>query len=137
MAFPGTRRYTSNSFFIIQTMTVGTQKKNFNLLFAAFDGPCILQAAYQVIYDNGASNVHKSPLTTELTTLGHVFGNRRQNYQNKALVEKKNFWSKMVNTLDMSHTIWTILAGFRPNSEIIGKFLKMGKFYDHFVKLQK
>jgi len=25
------------------------------------------------------------------------------------------------------------LAGFRPNSEIIGKFGKMGKFYDHFL----
>ena len=30
-----------------------------------------------------------------------------------------------------------ILAGFRPNSEIIGKFRKMGKFYGHFVMLQK
>ena len=29
------------------------------------------------------------------------------------------------------------MAGFRPNSEIIGKFRKMGKFYGHFVKLQK
>ena len=29
------------------------------------------------------------------------------------------------------------MAGFRPNSEIIGKFRKMGKFYDQFVKHQK
>ena len=29
------------------------------------------------------------------------------------------------------------LAGFRPNSEIIGKFRKLKKFYDHFVKRQK
>ena len=29
------------------------------------------------------------------------------------------------------------MAGFKPNSEIIGKFRKMGKFYDHLVKLQK
>ena len=30
-----------------------------------------------------------------------------------------------------------LMAGFKPNSEIIGKFRKMGKFYDHLVKLQK
>ena len=29
------------------------------------------------------------------------------------------------------------MAGFRPNSEIIGKFRKLEKFYDHFVKRQK
>ena len=29
------------------------------------------------------------------------------------------------------------MAGFRPNSEIIGKIRKMEKFYGHFVKLQK
>ena len=34
-------------------------------------------------------------------------------------------------------TNFTTLAGFRPNSEIIGKFRKMGKFYGHFVKDQK
>ena len=32
----------------------------------------------------------KSPLTTELSTLGPIFEIRRQNYQNNALVEKKN-----------------------------------------------
>ena len=42
-----------------------------------------------MVYGNGTSNVHKSPLTTELTTLGHIFGIRRQNYQNQALVEQK------------------------------------------------
>ena len=31
------------------------------------------------IYDNGTSNVHKSPSTTDLITLGHIFGIRRQN----------------------------------------------------------
>ena len=31
----------------------------------------------------------------------------------------------------------TTLAGFRPNSEIIGKFRKLKKFYGHFVKRQK
>ena len=30
-----------------------------------------------------------------------------------------------------------VLAGFRPNSEIIGKFRKLKKFYGHFVKRQK
>ena len=29
------------------------------------------------------------------------------------------------------------MAEFRPNSEIIGKIRKKGKFYGHFVKLQK
>ena len=29
------------------------------------------------------------------------------------------------------------LAGFRPNSEIIGKFRKLKKLYGHFVKRQK
>ena len=29
------------------------------------------------------------------------------------------------------------MAGFRPNSEVIGKFRKLEKFYDHFVKRQK
>jgi len=37
--------------------------------------------------------------------------------------------------------IWTYMdqtmAGFRANSEIIGKFRKLKKFYDHFVKRQK
>ena len=33
--------------------------------------------------------------------------------------------------------VMTILAGFRPNSAIIGKFRKLKKFYDHFVKRQK
>ena len=31
----------------------------------------------------------------------------------------------------------TTLAGFRPNSEIIGKFRKLEKLYGHFVKRQK
>ena len=30
-----------------------------------------------------------------------------------------------------------VLAGFRANSEIIGKFRKLKKFYDHFVKREK
>ena len=29
------------------------------------------------------------------------------------------------------------MAGFRPNSEIIGKFRKLKKLYGHFVKRQK
>ena len=29
------------------------------------------------------------------------------------------------------------MAGFRPNSEIIGKFRKLKKFYGNFVKRQK
>ena len=33
--------------------------------------------------------------------------------------------------------IWSELAGFRPNSEIIGKFQKLKKLYGHFVKRQK
>ena len=46
------------------------------------------------IYDNGTSNVHKSPLTTELTTLGSIFGIRRQNYQTQTLVEKQIFFGQ-------------------------------------------
>ena len=46
------------------------------------------------IYDNGTSNALGSPLTTELTSLGPIFGIRRQNYQNNALVEKKIFGRK-------------------------------------------
>ena len=30
-----------------------------------------------------------------------------------------------------------IMAGFRPNSEIIGKFRKLKKFYDNFVQREK
>ena len=41
----------------------------------------------------------------------------------------------------MDKTEWIKLvikmAGFRANSEIIGKFRKLKKFYDHFVKREK
>ena len=58
-------------------MTVGTHTKNFNLLFAAFG----LHGFYRgPISDNGTSNARKSPLMTELTTLGHIFGISEQNY---------------------------------------------------------
>ena len=46
----------------------------------------------------------KSPLTTELSTLGPIFEIRRQNYQNNALVEKI-FWSKMVYTLPITQSL--------------------------------
>ena len=41
-------------------------------------------------------------------------------------------YSKSTFLFEMAH-----VAGFRPNSEIIGKFRKMKKFYDHFVQLEK
>ena len=43
------------------------------------------------IYDNGTSNTLKSPLTTELSTLGTKFGIRRQNSTRITLKLKKNF----------------------------------------------
>ena len=57
-------------------MTVGTHKKIFNLNFVQF----VFHVLYRgPIYDNGTSNALKSPSATELTTLGPIFGIRRQN----------------------------------------------------------
>ena len=57
-------------------MTVGTHKKIFTLLFAAFG----LHVSYRgPIYNNGTSNALLTPSTTELSTLGRIFGIRRQN----------------------------------------------------------
>ena len=42
----------------------------------------------------------------------------------------------MIMPIETPITIF-LLAGFRPNSEIIGKFRKLKKFYGHFVKRQK
>ena len=58
-------------------MTVGTHKKFFNSNFIQLG----LHGFYRgPISDNGTSNALKSPLTTELTTLGHIFGISGQNY---------------------------------------------------------
>jgi len=73
---PGTRWYPANSFFIIFHMVKGTSVKKTRVirtdpgLHGFYRGP---------ISDNGTSNALASPLTTELTTLGPIFGIRRQN----------------------------------------------------------
>ena len=67
---PGTREYAANFFFIIFHMVIGTSAKKTRVirtdpgLHGFYRGP---------ISDNGTSNALKSPLTTELTTLGHIF----------------------------------------------------------------
>ena len=56
-------------------MTVGTPKKIFNYDFVRLG----LHGLYRgPIYDNGTSNALKSPVTTELTTSGPIFGIRRK-----------------------------------------------------------
>ena len=63
-------------------MTVGTHKKIFNSNFVQLG----LHGFYRgPISDNGTSNALKSPSTTELTTLGPIFGIRRQNSTRKTL----------------------------------------------------
>ena len=90
-------------------MTVGTQKKNFNLFFAVFG----LHGFYRgPISDNGTSNARKSPLLTELTTLGSIFGIRRHNCIRITLLLKK-IWLKLNITL--------VLGLF--------KLVLMGRFY--------
>ena len=75
------------------SMTVGTHKTIFNLLFAAFG----LHESYRgptCIYNNDTSNALLTPSTTELSTLGRIFGIRRQNYQNSVIGEKIFFGRK-------------------------------------------
>ena len=78
-------------------MTVGYHKKNFNSNFVELG----LHGFYRgPMSDNGTSNALKSPLTTELTTFGHIFGTRRQNSTRITLKLKKYFfWSKLDITL--------------------------------------
>ena len=58
-------------------MTIGTHTKIFNFDFVRLG----LHGFYRgPISDNGTSNALKSPLTIELTTLGHIFGISEQNY---------------------------------------------------------
>ena len=72
---PGTREYPANFFFIMYSESVGTNVQKTRVirtdpgLHGFYRGP---------ISDNGTSNALKSPLTTELTTLGPIFGIRRQ-----------------------------------------------------------
>ena len=67
---PGTREYAANFFFIMYSESVGTNVQKTRVirtdpgLHGLYRGP---------ISDNGTSNALKSPLTTELTTLGHIF----------------------------------------------------------------
>ena len=67
---PGTREYAANFFFIMYSESVGTNPQKTRViqtdpgLHGLYRGP---------ISDNGTSNALKSPLTTELTTLGHIF----------------------------------------------------------------
>ena len=67
----------------------------------------------------------------------------------------EHFWNQFNSKISMVSTNWLVhfknqkfstvirlveclaMAGFRPNSEIIGKFRKMEKFYDHFITHQK
>ena len=56
-------------------MTEGHKK-----IFSVNSGELGLHVSYRgPISDNGTSNPLKSPLTTDLTTLGHIFGIKRQN----------------------------------------------------------
>ena len=55
----------------------------------------ILRVLYRgPIYDNGTSNAFKSPLTTELRTLGLISGIRRQNSIRIRLQLKKQFFGR-------------------------------------------
>ena len=78
-----------------------SQRKKVRKKFSAFFSLLSLGRVFyrRPICDNGTLNVHKSPLTTESTTLGPIFGIRRQNSIRITLQLKKIFWSKMVNTL--------------------------------------
>ena len=70
-------------------MTVGTHKKIFNFDFVRLG----LHGLYRgLISDNGTSNAQKSLLTTELTTLGHIFGISGQNYIGIHLKLKKKYF---------------------------------------------
>ena len=61
--------------------------------------------------------------------------------QNDAFLEKLLILDKRcIGRDEHAYTILIlnhVLAGFRPNSEIIGKVRKMEKFYGHFVQLGK
>ena len=57
-------------------MYVGTHKKVFKKSFEEL----VLHVSYRgPIYHNGNSNALLTPLMTELSTLGRIFGLRRQN----------------------------------------------------------
>ena len=57
-------------------MNVGTHKTIFKKSFEEL----VLHVSYRrPIYYNGTSNALLTPLTTELSTLGYIFGIRRQN----------------------------------------------------------
>jgi len=57
-------------------MTLGTHKTIFNSNFVELG----LHVLYRgPLYDNGTSNALLIPLMTELSTLGRIFGLRRQN----------------------------------------------------------
>ena len=70
-----------------------------------------------------------------VNTRGSIFWSRnvfeRVQYHVLDLVQKCNFGPPYFLRSGLK------LAGFRAYSEIIGKFRKLKKFYDHFVKRQK
>ena len=74
---PGTRWYTANSFFIMYSESIGTSLLKTRVIQTY---PKLHGKHRWPIYDNGTSNALKSPLTTELTTLGHIFWISGQNY---------------------------------------------------------
>ena len=60
-----------------------------------------------------------------------------RNYSRKSGTDKK-FLQKRVQTIrKVRILVENAMAGFRANSEIIGKFRKLKKFYNHFVKRQQ
>ena len=50
---------------------------------------------------------------------------------------RSSFSSRLLAGRFFDGSVILPVAGFRPNSEIIGKFRKLKKFYGHFVKRQK
>ena len=74
---PGTREYPANFFFIMYSESVGTNPQKTRVI-QTYPG---LHVKYRgPISHNGTSNALLTPLTTELTTLGHIFGISGQNY---------------------------------------------------------
>ena len=73
---PGTREYAANFFFIMYSEYVGSNPQKTGVI-QTYPG---LHVKYRgPISHNGTSNALLTPLTTELSTLGRIFGIRRQN----------------------------------------------------------
>ena len=83
-----TVRDRSWKFYMMFFMTIESHKTNFSFNFVQLG----LHGLYRwPISDNGTTNALLTPSTTELSTLGRMFGIRRQNFTRKTLSLKKNF----------------------------------------------